>query len=240
MFSSVDPNVIIGAQLLISVSWAAKNEVQEAALQKEVPSVTPFSHIINEEITGISTSTQVLHSEPLRVRAVSIDDAASVVLESSQTSSSPEPIILFSKPTVPEESKEETGITTLMTEKIIATTAPQDEHCNLQVNKVEDDTPSPSWDLDNAAGLTRKKRSVIKQKNTKTIKRKYYKSSYVGTKTKHKVKAVIRRKFSWKNYPELENLLIKRRAEYLQISFTHNYTTYQKEYNNMIRRKFSW
>jgi hypothetical protein len=78
------------------------------------------------------------------------------------------------------------------------------------------------------------------------------------------VRAVLRRKFSWKNYvssilvfyrqcpshqtnscffmlislrqkqPELEGYLIANRDKYLQFSSTHNYTAEQKRYNNLL------
>lgn len=46
------------------------------------------------------------------------------------------------------------------------------------------------------------------------------------------VKATLRKKFSWKNYPELEQYLVDHRAEYMQYSSQLNYTAEQKQYNN--------
>ena len=53
-----------------------------------------------------------------------------------------------------------------------------------------------------------------------------------GTKTR----TVLRKKFSWKNYPELENFLIANREEYLRHSAL-NYTMQQKQYNNRLTER---
>lgn len=47
---------------------------------------------------------------------------------------------------------------------------------------------------------------------------------------------ILRRKFSWKNYPELEAFLIANREEYLRHSAL-NYTTQQKQYNNKLTER---
>lgn len=47
------------------------------------------------------------------------------------------------------------------------------------------------------------------------------------------VRKILRRKFSWKNYPQLEAFLIANREEYLRHSAL-NYTVQQKEYNNAL------
>lgn len=47
---------------------------------------------------------------------------------------------------------------------------------------------------------------------------------------------ILRRKFSWKNYPELEAFLIANREEYLRHSAL-NYTTQQKQYNNRLTER---
>lgn len=49
-------------------------------------------------------------------------------------------------------------------------------------------------------------------------------------------KVVLRRKFSWKNYPELEAFLIANREEYLRHSAL-NYTMEQKQYNNRLTER---
>lgn len=59
-------------------------------------------------------------------------------------------------------------------------------------------------------------------------------SKLVGTEVKGPVKAVLQRKFSWKNYPALEAYLVKHREEYLQYSSALNYTAEQKRYNNTL------
>jgi|UPI000581A2A7 hypothetical protein len=47
------------------------------------------------------------------------------------------------------------------------------------------------------------------------------------------MKKIFRKKFSWKNYPELEQFLIANREEYLRHSAL-NYTVQQKQYNNRL------
>lgn len=49
-------------------------------------------------------------------------------------------------------------------------------------------------------------------------------------------KTILRKKFSWKNYPELEAFLIANREEYLRHS-TLNYTVQQKQYNNRLTER---
>lgn len=46
-------------------------------------------------------------------------------------------------------------------------------------------------------------------------------------------RTILRKKFSWKHYPPLEDFLIANRDEYLRHS-TLNYTLQQKKYNNML------
>lgn len=61
------------------------------------------------------------------------------------------------------------------------------------------------------------------------------KPKYVGMHTPRKqVLGVLQRKFTWKNYPELEDFLIEKREEYLRHSSTYNYTATQKEFNNEL------
>jgi len=49
-----------------------------------------------------------------------------------------------------------------------------------------------------------------------------------------KVKEVLRKKFSWKSFPELEAYLIDNRNQYLEYSNQLNYTKAQKLYNNNL------
>ena len=53
-------------------------------------------------------------------------------------------------------------------------------------------------------------------------------------KKKPSIRAVLRPKFSWKTYPELENYLIEHRSRYLEFSSEKNYTRDQKRYNNKL------
>ena len=49
-------------------------------------------------------------------------------------------------------------------------------------------------------------------------------------------KTVLRKKFSWKHFPELERFLIANRDEYLKHS-SMNYTAEQKQYNNWLTER---
>lgn len=76
--------------------------------------------------------------------------------------------------------------------------------------------------------------------NRKTAKRELKKntnSSPLPLKSKNvKPKAILRKKFSWKNFPELESFLIENREEYLRHSAL-NYTMQQKQYNNHLTER---
>jgi len=50
------------------------------------------------------------------------------------------------------------------------------------------------------------------------------------------IKKILRKKFSWKNYPELEAFLVANREEYLRHSAL-NYTVQQKQYNNRLTER---
>ena len=50
------------------------------------------------------------------------------------------------------------------------------------------------------------------------------------------LKSILRKKFSWKNYPVLEVFLIANRSEYLRHS-APNYTMQQKNYNNRLTER---
>jgi hypothetical protein len=48
------------------------------------------------------------------------------------------------------------------------------------------------------------------------------------------VRGILRKKFSWKSFPELESYLIENRPKYLEYSNALNYTKAQKIYNNEL------
>jgi hypothetical protein len=47
-------------------------------------------------------------------------------------------------------------------------------------------------------------------------------------------KGTLRKKFSWKSFPELEMYLVENRGQYLEYSSSLNYTKAQKSYNNKL------
>lgn len=54
-----------------------------------------------------------------------------------------------------------------------------------------------------------------------------------GGRTIHSEPVILKKKFSWRNYPELEEFLIANRSEYLRHSAL-NYTAEQKHFNNRL------
>jgi len=69
---------------------------------------------------------------------------------------------------------------------------------------------------------------------TKQTKRK--RESHVGlTTTSGIIRSTLRKKFSWKQYPELEDYLLKNQEEYFEYS-SRNYTAEQRKYNNALTR----
>jgi len=60
--------------------------------------------------------------------------------------------------------------------------------------------------------------------------------SHVGISTKSgSIRSTLRKKFSWKQYPELEGYLLKNQEEYFEYS-SRNYTAEQRKYNNVLTR----
>jgi len=60
--------------------------------------------------------------------------------------------------------------------------------------------------------------------------------SRVGLTTKSGIiRCTLRKKFSWKQYPELEDYLLKNQEEYFEYS-SRNYTAEQRKYNNSLTR----
>jgi hypothetical protein len=57
---------------------------------------------------------------------------------------------------------------------------------------------------------------------------------FVGGEVEGTIKAKLRKKFSWKSYPELEAYLVDNRNQYMQYSSQLNYTAEQKRYNNTL------
>lgn len=72
------------------------------------------------------------------------------------------------------------------------------------------------------------------EEGTRQSKRK--RESHVGLTTKSGIiRSTLRKKFSWKQYPELEDYLLKNQEEYFEYS-SRNYTAEQRKYNNGLTR----
>jgi len=72
------------------------------------------------------------------------------------------------------------------------------------------------------------------EEGTKHGKRK--RESHVGLTTKTGIiRCTLRKKFSWKQYPELEDYLLRNQEEYFEYS-SRNYTAEQRKYNNALTR----
>lgn len=93
----------------------------------------------------------------------------------------------------------------------------------LMSTTVHNIPPSPRGSMPSESTPVDQRESQITHKANK---------KFVGTNAVGPVRAVLRRKFSWKAYPELEKYLVEHRAEYLQYSSCFNYTSEQKRYNN--------
>jgi len=70
----------------------------------------------------------------------------------------------------------------------------------------------------------------------KQSKSKRKRESYVGLTTKSGIiRSTLRKKFSWKQYPKLEDYLLKNQEEYFKYS-SRNYSAEQRNYNNGLTR----
>lgn len=62
----------------------------------------------------------------------------------------------------------------------------------------------------------------------------FRKKNFVGTSVHSRLKGVLRKKYAWREFPELEGYLIENRDQYLSFSSQLNYTAEQKRYNNHL------
>ncbi len=82
----------------------------------------------------------------------------------------------------------------------------------------------------NGMGTSNKKKNIIMNPSAP------FTHKYVGETVAPDVavRDVLRKKFSWKSFPELETYLIDHRKQYLECSNAMNYTKAQKNYNNEL------
>mmetsp|Transcript_3959 Transcript_3959/g.5164 ORF Transcript_3959/g.5164 Transcript_3959/m.5164 type:complete len:418 (+) Transcript_3959:153-1406(+) len=85
------------------------------------------------------------------------------------------------------------------------------------------------------AGHKKQKKKEISRPSTLSV-REVQQNKATSTTSVASEKKILRKKFSWKNYPELEQFLIANREEYLRHS-AMNYTMQQKEYNNRLTER---
>jgi hypothetical protein len=83
---------------------------------------------------------------------------------------------------------------------------------------------APSWDAPVPMAVSQEGMSDAAQKKHQFRK---------GARGVHSEPVLLRKKFSWRNYPELEEYLIANRTEYLRHSAL-NYTAEQKHFNNRL------
>jgi len=76
----------------------------------------------------------------------------------------------------------------------------------------------------------------IRPKSEKFILKDQKKNDHPNVGRRKAFKKILRKKFSWKNYPELEAFLVANREEYLRHSAL-NYTIQQKQYNNRLTER---
>eukprot|EP00544_Gedaniella_sp_CCMP2646_P006571 CAMPEP_0202491574 /NCGR_PEP_ID=MMETSP1361-20130828/8589_1 /ASSEMBLY_ACC=CAM_ASM_000849 /TAXON_ID=210615 /ORGANISM="Staurosira complex sp., Strain CCMP2646" /LENGTH=327 /DNA_ID=CAMNT_0049121645 /DNA_START=54 /DNA_END=1037 /DNA_ORIENTATION=+ len=82
------------------------------------------------------------------------------------------------------------------------------------------------------AGLRAKRKRAYSMDSADLVEKRLP-TEEIGGRTMTKI---LRKKFSWKNYPELEAFLIANREEYLRHSAL-NYTIQQKQYNNRLTER---
>lgn len=110
--------------------------------------------------------------------------------------------------------------------------APAEKHKASSLLRVESSPPPSSPPpLDDLGGNNNNKH----QGNSKNSKRK--REGFVGQAQTPEiaVRGTLRKKFSWKQYPELEEYLLSKQCEYFEYS-SKNYTAEQRKYNNGLTR----
>jgi len=91
--------------------------------------------------------------------------------------------------------------------------------------------------LSDNGGRHRSKLPQMRPKSEKfTLKGQKKKNDHANVGRRKAFKKILRKKFSWKNYPELEAFLVANREEYLRHSAL-NYTIQQKQYNNRLTER---
>jgi len=87
---------------------------------------------------------------------------------------------------------------------------------------------------DSSADVSRsKKRKLEKPKPSSKVSKKGKRKSRSNVTTSSGQKTLIMKRFCWRDFPELENILISSRREYLSFS-SRNYTPEQKRFNNNL------
>jgi hypothetical protein len=105
----------------------------------------------------------------------------------------------------------------------------QDCYAHESSSEDEDDDEE-----DDDQASTKSTETLSKVLATASSRPKKQKHALVGTTTTAPARAVLRKKFSWKSFPVLEQYLVRHRAKYLSFSAAHNYTRQQKTYNNAL------
>lgn len=219
----MDPKVLAGAQLLVNVYKAAEREILCSKSKKNSLGGEPSNGANPAGINNFADSSQlsaILSSNSKNNKGLK-ESCGSISTSDAQKIETQSPPNIFSSNIAPTISFDDS-------QKIGFINPPSSSALLGIADQMENQTP-----IEAETSFVSHANEIVQRLKCSPPKR-YYKSVFVGTTTPHRIKGTIKRKFSWKNYPELENLLISRRAEYLKISFEHNYTPYQKEYNNML------
>ncbi len=233
------------AVLLASMKKMIEKEVQAKIPIPRIPDLEKhFSRSPKpEKSSEVKPFTSLLGSltdsiEISRLRTVSVD---------LHVSAKPDPIVDSVRPSFTHDSppvpREELPICVSPTISPLMCPVPL-EPCDLLSSK----SPKRGADRrkryldDHADDLSEASIEVVAIEKPKPKKPKVCKSGSSKIASKETKKAsktariILRKKFSWKNYPELENFLIDNREEYLRHSAL-NYTMQQKQYNNRLTER---
>ncbi|GFH44355.1 hypothetical protein CTEN210_00829 [Chaetoceros tenuissimus] len=183
-----------------------------------------------------------------RIRAVSMD-SHSMEIHASRRSISPEHdavtiVPMEQKKTARNLKRTGPNIVPMEEQKHVARKRYQEDYdTDSEQEEEQEEEYSPSRKT--TSGTKKKRRkltlSSTSSSSTSTTSTKSFSKNIpqspskkpIAQNTTQKTRAVLRKKFSWKHYPELETFLIDNREEYLRHSAL-NYTMEQKNYNNNL------
>lgn len=227
-----DPKDQEGVELLLSIATIVSKEIASSdkeifddensdGLQRSGPSFVEPSILSDKESTLSRTSKSVFslivneHSAQHRVRTVSIDNEYGYPHRSSN----------FGKTrSMKTKQINSPAVVTPMNSRIRTVQKSSVKLSTYRGKKEQIKFPKITSQKTNNHNLP----NTVSQHKLKALEQ-------CATKGKS-VTVINRKKFSWKNYPELEAFLVANREEYLRHSAL-NYTIQQKKYNNRLTER---